>query len=97
MVNNPMEGSNIPSWIKSNANWWSNNQITDTDFVKGIQYLIQQGIIVIPPSETSSGSETTIPTWIKQSAAWWADDVISDGEFVNGIQFMTNSGIIQLT
>ena len=92
-----MEGSNIPSWIKNNAKWWSNNQISDTDFVKGIQYLIQQGIIVIPPSEGNSEAETTIPSWIKQSAAWWADDVISDGEFVNGIQFMINSGIIQLT
>ena len=91
-----MEGSSIPSWIKNNAKWWSNNQISDTDFVKGIQYLIQQGIIVIPPSEGNSESETTIPSWIKQSAAWWADDVISDGEFVNGIQFMINSGIIQL-
>ena len=96
IIDNPMEGSSIPSWIKNNAKWWSNNQISDTDFVKGIQYLIQQGIIVVPPSEGNSESETTIPSWIKQSAAWWADDVISDGEFVNGIQFMINSGIIQL-
>ena len=35
----------IPSWIKNNAGWWSNDQITDQDFVQGIQYLIQQGIM----------------------------------------------------
>ena len=35
----------IPSWIKNNAGWWADGQITDDDFVKGIQYLVGQGII----------------------------------------------------
>jgi len=35
----------IPSWIKNNAGWWADGQITDNDFVKGIQYLVEQGII----------------------------------------------------
>jgi len=35
----------IPSWIKNNAGWWADGQITDDDFVKGIQYLVEQGII----------------------------------------------------
>jgi len=35
----------IPSWIKNNADWWSQGLITDDDFVKGIQYLVEQGII----------------------------------------------------
>jgi len=40
------EGSDeIPSWIKNNADWWSQGLISDDDFVKGIQYLIEQGII----------------------------------------------------
>ena len=40
------EGSEeIPSWIKNNADWWSQGLISDDDFVKGIQYLIEQGII----------------------------------------------------
>ena len=37
----------IPSWIKNNADWWAQGLITDDDFVKGIQYLIEQGIISI--------------------------------------------------
>jgi len=37
----------IPSWIKNNAEWWSQGLITDDDFVKGIQYLVEQGIIKV--------------------------------------------------
>ena len=40
------EGSEeIPSWLKNNADWWSQGLISDDDFVKGIQYLVEQGII----------------------------------------------------
>jgi len=35
----------IPSWVKNNAGWWADGQITDDDFVKGIQYLVGLGII----------------------------------------------------
>jgi len=37
----------IPQWIKNNAKWWSNDQISDEDFVKSIQYLVKKGIIRI--------------------------------------------------
>lgn len=37
----------VPEWIRNNAAWWSDNQIGDTDFLKGIEYLIENNIIVI--------------------------------------------------
>ena len=37
----------IPDWIKNNAGWWATDQIDDSAFLKGIQYLVQNGIIVI--------------------------------------------------
>ena len=37
----------LPNWVKSNAGWWSNGFISDDDFVKGIQYLVEQGIIKV--------------------------------------------------
>ena len=37
----------IPSWIKNNADWWAQGLISDDDFVKGIQYLVEQGIISV--------------------------------------------------
>jgi len=37
----------IPSWIKNNAGWWADGQIDDNSFVQGIQYLVEQGIIIL--------------------------------------------------
>ena len=38
----------IPQWVKNNAEWWADDQIDDASFVSGIQYLINQGIMKIP-------------------------------------------------
>ena len=37
----------VPSWIKNNAKWWSEDLIGETDFINGIQYLIQKQIMSI--------------------------------------------------
>lgn len=41
------DSDDIPSWIKNNAGWWADGMITDDDFVKGIQYMITNGIISV--------------------------------------------------
>ncbi len=86
----------IPTWVKNNAGWWSEGQIEDSDFVSGIQFLINKGIIRIPPSEDTSGSADRIPSWVKVSAGWWSQGVVSDEEFVSGIQWLINNGIIKI-
>ena len=37
----------IPSWIKNNAGWWASGMITEDEFLKGIEYLINNNIILI--------------------------------------------------
>lgn len=37
----------IPEWIKQNAKWWVNGEVTDESFTSGIQYLIKTGIMRI--------------------------------------------------
>ena len=86
----------IPSWIKNNAKWWSEGQIGDNDFVKGIQYLIQAGIMKVPQTQSGYGSSQQIPSWIKNNAGWWADGKISDNDFVLGIQYLVSEGIINI-
>ncbi len=87
----------IPSWVKNNAKWWSQGQVGDSEFVKGIQYLIQSGIMKIPPTQAGTGSASQgIPSWVKNNAAWWSEGQISDSEFVKGIQYMISSGIITI-
>lgn len=39
--------SKVPDWIKNNAKWWSEGNISDEGFVKGIQFLVEKGIIKI--------------------------------------------------
>ena len=41
------ETTHIPEWIKNNAGWWADGLITEDDFVKGIQYLVERGIIKV--------------------------------------------------
>ena len=85
----------IPAWIKNNAGWWANDQIPDSTFVDGIEFLIEKEIIVIPDMpKASSEKAESIPAWIKNNAGWWANDQIDDKTFVNGIQHLIKVGII---
>jgi len=85
----------IPDWIKNNAGWWAADQIDDSAFVQGIQYLIQEGIMIIPPTETSeSTGSQAVPAWIKNNAGWWATDQIDDSAFLKGIQYLIQEGIM---
>jgi hypothetical protein len=37
----------VPHWVKNNAIWWSEGQLTDDDFLVGIKYLLEKGIILV--------------------------------------------------
>jgi len=87
----------IPDWIKNNAGWWATGEITEEDFVLGIEFLITEGFILLPPTEIDSETSDVIPDWVKNNAGWWAEDLISDNEFINGLQFLISKGIISVT
>jgi hypothetical protein len=100
IVNSKIIGNNvipIPEWIKNNAGWWKAGSIDDNSFVQGIQYLIKEGIMKIPP--TTQGTATAsnqIPSWIKNNAGWWASGQISDETFIQGIQFLIQNRILHI-
>jgi len=102
-----IDETSIPAWIKNNAGWWANDEIDDSSFLQGIQYLIQEGIMIIPHTETSDDSDAVpdagqraqafdqhVPAWIKNNAGWWANDEIDDSSFLQGIQYLVQKGII---
>jgi len=39
--------TNIPDWVKTNAEWWISGKISDTEFTVALQYLIKKGIITV--------------------------------------------------
>jgi len=87
----------IPSWIKNTAGWWADGQIDDSSFVSGIQWLISNNVMVIPPTEQGAGSDDVIPSWIKNNAGWWADGQIDDDSFVSGLQWLISNGIMKIS
>ena len=85
----------IPLWIREFAKYWYNGDITDVEFSNGIGFLIKEGIIVVPETQSQETSnEVVIPEWIKASTGWWIDRQISDTEFAKGIEFLIKEGII---
>ena len=88
----------IPNWIKTHAGWWAGGQINDSAYLLGIQYLIKEGIMVIPSTERSesSGSQE-VPGWVKNNAGWWATDQIDDITYISGIQYLVKVGIIEVS
>ena len=89
----------IPGWIKDSARWWADGRISDREFARGIQYMMEEGIVVVPGGGGPGGpvgGEESIPAWVKDSARWWADGRISDREFASGIQYMVREGIVRV-
>lgn len=39
------EGTKIPSWYKTNGLWWTDKEISDGEFVSGLQYLLDRNVI----------------------------------------------------
>ena len=87
----------IPDWIKIHARWWADGQINDSAYLLGIQYLIKEGIMVIPSTEMSESSGSQVPVWIKNNAGWWASGQIDDITYVSGIQYLVKVGIIKVS
>ncbi|MBP0133720.1 MAG: peptidase [Nitrosarchaeum sp.] len=85
-----------PAWVKNNAGWWADGTISESEFIQGIQFLIKDGIIVIPPTTVSAEKSQSVPAWVKNNAGWWADGTITDTQFINGIQHLIKTGVISL-
>jgi hypothetical protein len=91
-----LQSQTIPIWIKNNAAWWSEQQIADSDFVAGIEYLIKNRIIDVPGVKVGASTTTEIPDWIKNNAGWWSDSLVSDKEFLDAMEWLVANGVIQI-
>ena len=50
----------IPGWIKNVAGWWANGEISENEFLYGIEYLINNNIILLDfmPCSIKTESQT---------------------------------------
>ena len=98
------EETQIPNWVKNNAGWWAANEISEKEFLNGIEYLINNNIIFIPFIPCSltaaiAASDPTleaklVPDWVKNVAGWWAADKIEDADFTNGLEYLIKKDIL---
>jgi len=86
----------IPSWIKTTTGYWVDGFSSDDEFVNAMQFLIDEGIIVIPPTASGGEIAAEIPSWIKTTTGYWVSNKITDVEFINAIQWLINNGIIRV-
>ncbi len=85
----------LPDWVRSNALWWSQEQIDDSTFIQAIGYLIKNNIISIPQAEQEISEPQEIPSWIRSNAAWWAEGQMDDETFVQALEYLIKNGIIR--
>ena len=85
----------LPFWIKDLAHMWVTEPlVTDEDFARALEYLIEKGIISIPYTEPGTETVSSIPEWVKNNAEWWIEGKISDTEFALALQYLVKTGII---
>lgn len=86
----------IPEWIKNVAGFWCKGEIEDSNFVEGIQYLINNKVIMVSAASSGSQNFLTLPEWIKNNACWWSQGQIGDADFASGLEFLIRQGILSI-
>jgi len=101
--NSSAQDAQIPSWIQNVAGWWASGDISETEFLTGIEYLINNNIILLDfiPCSKKIESQTTssaklVPDWVKNNARWWSEDLIEDTDFINGIEYLIKKQIVSI-
>jgi hypothetical protein len=91
----PRVDEKIPDWIKTNVRAWVDKKTNDDTFLNGIQYLINENLIV--PSKIQEGkSEKKLPSWVRNNADWWSSGLITQDDYLRGIEYLIEKGIIKL-
>ena len=100
--NSSAQDAQIPNWIKNVAGWWAGDIISETEFLTGIEYLINNNIILLDfvpcndEIQSQYGDAKSVPDWIKNNANWWSENLIDDTDFINGLQYLIEHKIIKI-
>jgi len=86
----------IPDWIKEVAAFWCDDKIGDASFIEGIQYLIDNNILIVSASSSGLNGIQNVPSWVKNIACWWSQNLISDQDFASSIQYLIEQGIVRV-
>jgi len=100
--NSSAQDAQIPGWVKNVAGWWGSGIVSENEFVSGIEYLINNNIILLDfvpcndKIQSQYGDTKSVPDWIKNNANWWSENLIGDTDFINGLQYLIEYKIIKI-
>ena len=84
----------VPDWIKTYAKNWATGGISDTEFISGLNFMLENKIIVLPNTNYVHPTIDDVPSWFRNISNWWSSDLISQQEFINSIKFLIQKDII---
>lgn len=93
----------MPSWFKTNAKWWEEGRISDTEILNAIENLLNQGIIKIDSSNIDSADDSSampfvedigIPSYVKNIFSYWHQGLVPDSDVSNAIKYLVEEKII---
>ena len=90
----PRVDEKVPDWIKTNVRAWVDKKTSDDTFLNGIQYLINENLIM--PKAQEGKSEKKLPSWIRNNAKWWSSGLITQDDYLSGLEYLIEKGIIRL-
>ena len=103
--NSSAQDAQIPGWIKNVAGWWAIGDISENEFLTGIEYLINNNIInlssvpcfdVVGIDDATANVVKAVPDWVKNNAKWWSEDLIGNTDFYNGLEYLISHKIISI-
>ena len=84
----------IPAWIKSTASFWVEGDISDSEFITALQFLVKEGILVIPSeqNEKTDVFQLSVKELKDQAVSWDYKDILRDEDYYVGkIIYVTGS------
>ena len=86
-------GQTVPEWVKNNAKWWAEGQITEEEYLMGLQFLADKGILqIFPQTEIPQIDKETIPFDSIKANSYLVR--FSGGEFESPLEISSFSNFI---
>ena len=86
---------NIPKWLKTDAKWWAEGEISDSEFVNLIEWSVNTKIIPVQYTPVQI-TEKQVPLSVKNIAYYWSLGKVSDRYFIETIQYLIRTGLVKL-
>ena len=89
----------IPSWIKNNAGWWASDVISDSDFLYGIKFLVENNIIKFQSDfafEEAKNVEKHLLDWdtvVTDSLFAYEGSINLQSEFFDYVDYITRYNV----